>query len=81
MGDVRSVRQHSHNSWPSHVDPIAVERAVVGDHPKPRLVTDEIQEAVVILRRRGLSQTEIARRIGCCLRTVQRHVARLREAA
>lgn len=57
------------------VDTVAVDRAVSG-HPPARLTSGEIDAAVAILTRRGLSAPAIARRIGVAERTVVRHRSR-----
>lgn len=60
------------------VDEMAVERLVIGQPVKANAA--ERREAVAYLTRRKLSAPEIARRIGCTQRTVERHRQRLARA-
>jgi DNA-binding NarL/FixJ family response regulator len=59
---------------PREADEAAIARAVAGEPPVP-MSPAERGAAVRILRARGLSIREVAERIGCSARTVQRHSA------
>jgi DNA-binding NarL/FixJ family response regulator len=61
-------------------DPIAVELAVRGDRPA-RLHPSELHLAVVRLTAWGLSERQIAERLRCTTRTVERHRALVRRVA
>jgi DNA-binding NarL/FixJ family response regulator len=65
------------------VDQVVVDRLVSGEHrgSQSSPTSAELDEAVAILRQRGLSIKETAERMGCTMRTVVRHRAKLREAA
>ena len=69
-----------HPSGSRDVDPIAVERAIAGD-PPPVLSIGDIAASVQKLSAWGLSNTQIADRVRCSDRTVQRIRTRAREAA
>lgn len=58
------------------VDPISVQLACDG-YPD-RLTVPERAQAVAVLSRRRLARHEIAQRLGCSTRTVDRHRARVR---
>ena len=60
------------------VDEVAVMRATWGD--PVNLHHDELSEAVAILTGRGVSHSQIARTLRVSVRTVQRHVSKLRAA-
>jgi DNA-binding NarL/FixJ family response regulator len=62
-------------NWPVEPDEMAIERLVAGIPVRARPV--ERQAAVAYLTRQRLSAAQIARRIGCTKRTVERHRQRL----
>jgi DNA-binding NarL/FixJ family response regulator len=53
-------------------DPVAVERIAAGQRPA-RYTAGEMRVAVELLTARGMSGRQIAVRIGCTRRTVQRY--------
>ncbi|ABW14411.1 transcriptional regulator, LuxR family [Parafrankia sp. EAN1pec] len=64
----------------SDIDEVAVERAIAGEPPE-RMSIAERHHAIRRLHGKGPSAREIARRLSISSRTVQRHVALIREAA
>lgn len=60
------------------IDEVAVLRAARGE--RIHVHVDERREAIETLHRRRMPAAEIARTLGCCKRTVERHVAKLRAA-
>lgn len=54
------------------IDPVQVD-AAVSWHPRPDINIRERREAIRVLHARGLSDSEIAARIGCADRTVLRN--------
>lgn len=64
----------------SDVDEIAVERAVAGEPPEHMTIAER-QAAIQLLHGRKLSAREVARRLDTSSRTVQWHVAVIREEA
>jgi hypothetical protein len=65
----------SHYRWDPDVDPIAVERAVLGDPPRV-LTTGERAEVVERLTQLGRTAAQIADVLGVNRRTVWRYRAR-----
>jgi hypothetical protein len=53
-------------------DPVAVERIAAGQRPT-RYTAGEMRAAVELLTARGMSSGQVAARIGCTRRTVQRY--------
>lgn len=54
------------------IDPVQVDAAVAW-HPRPDINLRERREAIRVLHARGLSDSEIAERVGCWDRTVLRN--------
>ncbi|MFF5784216.1 helix-turn-helix domain-containing protein [Streptomyces sp. NPDC012693] len=76
-------RQHTQRQrtyTPVTPDPIAIERAVMGDPPQ-RLTPRERADAVRLLDAQGLSVRQIAEHARCTPRTVHRIRSRIRTAA
>ncbi len=67
---------NGHSALELDIDEIAVSRAVAGWLDTP-LNPGERRTAIAELRRQGLSQRQIADRLGCAKRTVERHYAAL----
>lgn len=65
------------DTWHRGVDRIAVQRVVDGDRPLPVLQPQEQRVAFDLMARAGLSDREIAKRLGMAERTA----VRWREAA
>jgi hypothetical protein len=57
---------------PREPDPVAVERIAAGQRPA-RYTAGEMRAAVELLTARGMSSGQVAARIGCTRRTVQRY--------
>ncbi len=77
----RNLRYRERKGQITGVDPIAVERAVMGDRPARMGMEERAAAICELLDKRYITQREIARRVGVHIRTVARHARRRREEA
>lgn len=74
----RALGRRSALNYQAYVDEMAVQRLIFGGMPV-RATAAERREAVKTLDRQRLTASQIATRIGCTTRTVQRARARIRQ--